>query len=117
VIKDLTLQMKEFSATQDFESALTIRRGIERFTRVITTHSFTDRHFSYNNSTAKLASLQEVLAPYLGDSPLSRIECYDASNSAMQDATVSMTVMTDGLLDNGTVGLKSKSSRDLTSTD
>lgn len=101
VIKDLTKQMKTFSAKQDFESALTIRRGIERFTRFITTHSFTDRHFSYNNSSAKLATLQETLGPYLGVRPLSRIECYDASNSAMQDATVSMTVMTDGLLDNG----------------
>lgn len=101
VIKDLTLKMKSASDDQDFEAALTLRKKIERFTRFITTHSFTDRHFSYNNSSEKLASLQEALAPYLGVRPLSRIECYDASNSAMHDATVSMTVMTDGLLDNG----------------
>jgi excinuclease ABC subunit C len=97
VIKDLTAQMKSFSASQDFESALKIRTSIERFTRFITTHSFTDRHFSYNNSSAKLASLQSIL----GVRPLGRIECYDASNSAMQDSVVSMTVMTNGLLDNG----------------
>jgi excinuclease ABC subunit C len=101
VIKDLTVKMKEFTQPQDFESALKIRVSIERFTRFITTHSFTDRHFSYNNSSEKLISLQEALTPYLGVSPLSRLECYDASNSMQYDATVSMTVMTDGLLDNG----------------
>ena len=102
VIKDLTIKMKDFSAKQDFESALTIRRAIERFTRFISTHSFTDRHFSYNNSSEKLESLRSILKSYfLNLTSLSRIECYDASNSAMQDATVSMTVMTDGLLDNG----------------
>lgn len=102
VIKDLTIKMKAFSAKQDFESALTIRRAIERFTRFISTHSFTDRHFSYNNSSEKLESLQSILKSYfLNLTSLSRIECYDASNSAMYDSTVSMTVMTDGLLDNG----------------
>lgn len=101
VIKDLTTKMKGFSDSQDFESALNLRKDIERFKRFITTHSFTDRHFSYNNSTEKLLALREVLSPYLGETPLSRIECYDASNSAMFDSVVSMTVMTDGLLDNG----------------
>lgn len=101
VIKDLTLQMKEASSTENFELALKLRKAIHRFERFITTHSFTDRHFSYNNSSEKLEALQSILAPYLEVSPLSRIECYDASNSAMFDSTVSMTVMTNGLLDNG----------------
>jgi excinuclease ABC subunit C len=103
VIKDLTSKMKEFSAQEDFESALTIRRGIERFTRFISTHSFTDRHFSFNNSTIKLDALQNALAPYYKDRPrnMHRIECYDASNSAMYDSVVSLVVLTDGLLDNG----------------
>lgn len=101
VIKDLTIQMKLASEKQDFEAALEIRTKIERFERFISTHSFTDRHFSYNDSSEKLLAIQSVLAPYLGVRPLSRIECYDASNSAMFDSTVSMTVMTDGLLDNG----------------
>jgi len=103
VIKDLTLQMKQASLAQDFEQALELRTKIERFERFISTHSFSDRHFSYNNAEAKLAALESILAIYYKDRPrnIHRIECYDASNSAMQDATVSMTVMTDGLLDNG----------------
>lgn len=101
VIKDLTAQMKAASQVEDFEKALELRTKIERFERFISNHSFTDRHFSYNNASEKLSTLTTVLAPYLGVRPLSRIECYDASNSAMHHATVSMTVMTDGLLDNG----------------
>lgn len=102
VIKDLHAKMKEASASQDFETALSIRQGIERFNRFITNHSFTDRHFSYNDSSEKLASLRSILSPLFSNlESLSRIECYDASNSAMHDSTVSMTVMTDGLLDNG----------------
>ena len=102
VIKDLTSKMKEFSTALDFESALTIRRAIERFTRFIATHSFTDRHFSFNNSTIKLDSLKAILSPYFSSlESLHRIECYDASNSAMYDSVVSLVVLTDGLLDNG----------------
>jgi excinuclease ABC subunit C len=102
VIKDLTIKMKEFSEMEDFESALTIRRAIERFTRFISTHSFTDRHFSFNNSTIKLDNLVSVLAPHFPNlESLHRIECYDASNSAMYDSVVSLVVLTDGLLDNG----------------
>ena len=103
VIKSLTLQMRQASDKQDFESALQLRTKIERFEHFITTHSFTDRHFSYNNASAKLASLQSVLALHYKDRPrnMHRIECYDASNAAMFDSVVSMTVMTDGLLDNG----------------
>lgn len=106
VIKDLTLQMKSASRREDFELALAIRTKIERFTRFITSHSFTDRHFSYNNSSEKLKSLQNVLSAYYKDRPrnlasLHRIECYDASNSMQHDSTVSLTVMNDGLLDKG----------------
>lgn len=102
VIKDLTTKMKDFSLKQDFESALQIRVGIERFERFISTHSFTDRHFSFNNSTIKLDNLKSTLSPHFSNlGSLHRIECYDASNSAMYDSVVSLVVLTDGLLDNG----------------
>lgn len=102
VIKDLTQQMKRASAKEDFETALSLRRGIERFSRFITNHSFTDRHFSYNNSEEKLDALHTLLKSNNSDlKSLHRIECYDASNSAMHNSVVSLTVMTDGLLDNG----------------
>jgi excinuclease UvrABC nuclease subunit len=101
VIKELTKQMKAASNHQDFETALAIRTKIERFSRFILTHSFTERHFSYNNSAEKLQSLRDLLKPYLGDNNLNRIECYDASNSALKDSVVSLVVMTDGLLNKG----------------
>ncbi len=101
VIKDLMDELKAASLREDYESALTIRTKIERFERFISTHNFTDRHFSYNNASAKLEILREALSPYLEVGDLSRIECYDASNSALHDSVVSLTVMTDGLLNNG----------------
>lgn len=101
VIKDLTVQMKQASKQQDFETALKIRTSIERFERFITTHSFTDRHFSYNNSVERLQSLKHLLTPHLGDQPLSRIECYDASNTGLTNSVVSMVVMTNGIIDKG----------------
>ena len=102
VIKDLTLKMKSYSESEDFENALLIRKNIERFERFTKTHNFSDRQFSYNDSSAKINALIEILRPMTSDLlSLNRIECYDASNSAMHDSVVSMTVMTDGLLDNG----------------
>lgn len=102
VIKDLTIQMKRASVAADFEQALELRTKIERFERFISAHSFTDRHFSYNNASEKLTLLERVLILYK-ESPckLHRVECYDASNSGMHDSVVSLVVMTDGLLDNG----------------
>jgi excinuclease ABC subunit C len=102
VIKDLNIQMKQASAVEDYETALALRTKIERFERFISDHSFSDRHFSYNNASEKLSSLSQLLTSHLSLlTSLRRIECYDASNSGMQDATVSIVVMTDGLLDNG----------------
>lgn len=102
VIKDLTLKMKSYSEAQDFENALLIRKNIERFERFTKTHNFSDRQFSYNDSSKKLESLQQLFIDYCNLSiTFHRVECYDASNSAMHDSVVSMTVMTDGLLDNG----------------
>ncbi len=102
VIKDLTLKMKAYSESEDFENALLIRKNIERFERFTKTHNFSDRQFSYNDSSKKLTSLTQLLTSHLPHlTSLYRIECYDASNSAMHDSVVSMTVMTDGLLDNG----------------
>ncbi len=102
VIKDLTLKMKAYSESEDFENALLIRKNIERFERFTKTHNFSDRHFSYNDSSKKLESLQKLFIDYCNlDITFHRVECYDASNSAMHDSVVSMTVMTDGLLDNG----------------
>lgn len=102
VIKDLAIQMKAASDAQNFEEALSLRTKIERFERFITTHSFTDRHFSFNNSTIKLDALLSILRPSIPClTSLHRIECYDASNSAMHDSVVSLVVLTDGLLDNG----------------
>lgn len=102
VIKTLTTEMQAASAQQDFETALTLRTKIDRFTRFIAMHRFADHHFSYNDSATKLESLRFLLTSNFSNlTSLSRIECYDASNNVLQDSVVSLVVMKDGLLDKG----------------
>lgn len=102
VIRELTRAMKQAAAKQEFETALGLQHKIDRFTRYIQTHSFRDNQVIYNSSETKIAALQELLKSYvLNLKSLHRLECYDASNSALHDATVSLVVMTDGLLDRG----------------
>ncbi|HBD02667.1 MAG: Excinuclease ABC C subunit domain protein [Microgenomates group bacterium GW2011_GWD1_47_13] len=103
VITSLTKQLKQASKQQDFETALVLRTKIERFTHFVQTHTFRDSaSISYNTSDLKLSSLQKLLTSEINHlTSLHRIECYDASNSALHDSTVSLVVATDGLLDRG----------------
>ncbi len=103
VIAALTKDMKAASAREDFESALRLRQKIERFTRYIESHSFSrGEHISYNTADLRLNALRTLLSSSISHlESLSRIEAYDASHLGMADATVSMVVATDGLLDRG----------------
>ncbi len=103
VIRDLTRQMLTASVNQDFETALKLRTKIERFTRFIRTHTFriTDS-LSYNTADIKINNLHSLLFENWNlDITLHRVECFDASNSALHDSTVALVVATDGLLDRG----------------
>lgn len=103
VIRDLTRDLKSASARQDYEAALKLRTKIERFTRFLSHHTFRENTtLSYNTSADKITALQALLTPAgitLPQNP--RIECYDASNSALKDSVVSLVVSTSGLLDRG----------------
>lgn len=100
VINSLTSRMQKLAKLQLFEEALSLRRKIEYFQKWIDTHSFSNmRALIINSAESKLASLHQYLNAYLHDlPPLTRIECYDASNLLHQYATVSMVVMTEGRL-------------------
>ncbi|MEI6690352.1 MAG: GIY-YIG nuclease family protein [bacterium] len=100
VIKALTVEMSKASKKNDYENALIIRNKINSFEQYINTHSFSDKRIlSYHSADSALTSLRLHLG--LGDGPLGRIECYDASHSAFSDAVVAMVVATDGELDRG----------------
>lgn len=102
VIKQLTRQIKDASKKQDFETALELRNKITSFTRYLSTHRFADNYDLYNTSAQKITALNALLIThYPSLSPNPRIECYDASNNAMLDSTVSMVVSIDGLIDRG----------------
>jgi excinuclease ABC subunit C len=98
VITALGKEMAIASKRKDYETALSLRNKITAFERYITTHSFSDKRIlSFHSADSALTSLRLHLD--LGGGPLSRIECYDASHSAFQDAVVAMVVATDGELD------------------
>jgi len=102
VIKDLNRQMQQYARKLDFENALKIRQNIARFTHFVTSQQFHDMPLAYDQSPARLQALQHTLSPYHHQTcAIQRIECYDASHSALHDSVVSMTVMTDGRLDRG----------------
>ena len=102
VIKELTTSMNQAAHREEFESALELRTRIERFKRNTETRNFGQVEMSYNTSSTKLKALHTLLTSHFDNlGELRRIECYDASNSALFHSTVSLVVATDGLLDRG----------------
>lgn len=100
VISELTTQMKSLSKEEKYNEALLLREKIEHFQYWIDTHSFSDsRALQYNQSEDRLSSLELLLQPHHGDTPLHRIECYDASNLTSGTDTVSLVVLSDGKID------------------
>lgn len=100
VISELSRQLHNLNSPEEYEQALTLRRKIDNFQHWIETHSFSDtRTLILHQSSSRLHSLQTLLFPYLGETPLSRIECYDASNLISGTDTVAMVVLTNGQID------------------
>lgn len=84
-------------------------KGIELRNRLYTLEYLTKyRSFSrysendFNTSQSSLSKLERLLSSHFSLSdPLKRIECYDISNLSQKQATGSMVVLTDGLIDKG----------------
>lgn len=101
----LEKEMKFAAKNEDFEEAAALKHQIEVI-KIITTQ--TRRPFEYirnpnllsDEAIFDLESLSEVLGKHgIEISKLSRIECYDISNTQGKEATGSMVVTTDGLID------------------
>lgn len=100
VITSLTNRMTRLSRQMRYEEALQLRKKIERFQRWIDTHAFSDKRILVLDAAPdRLASLRELLVPYIGNTELKRIECYDASNLLHQHSVVSLVTLTDGRID------------------
>ncbi len=93
--------MNMFSRSNQFEEALSLRDKILFFEGIIRNKAFEDRDFFLHNKTDEdIKQLAKLLQPYFPNlAALHRIECYDISNTMLQQATASMTVLTDGAAD------------------
>lgn len=100
VLNRMYEEVKRMSKNQQYEQALKLRDTIFFFERVITdTSSFWETEISYNNSESSLKELLKFLSMYFPDmASLKRIECYDVSNLMQKEATASMVVFEDGLI-------------------
>lgn len=101
VLKGLYLQLKELKEKGEYEAGIQLRNKIYRFERLIQQPlSISDILPNYNQSRESVSSLEKLLKPYFSElSALHRIECYDMSNMSLKEATSSMVVVVEGLID------------------
>lgn len=102
ILKTLRKQMDTLSKNEDYEAALSIRNRLLSLEQLIHLRSFEQFEYSSAYDPEKaLHHLTVLLQSILksGEIPLNRIECYDISNLMQKEATASMVVATDGILD------------------
>ncbi len=101
VLTGLYKKLKTLTDEQKYEEALLLRNKISRFERLIQRPLFSSRiEEQYDTSQESSDSLLTLLRHYYPDlGPIHRIECYDMSNISFTNATASMVVFQDGLVD------------------
>lgn len=104
VLKELRTQIARHAKSEEFEKSLELRDKLFYLEQLIHLRSF--ERFEYSNAydpEVALEKLRKILLSLrtseLSDIVLSRIECYDVSNLMQKEATASMVVATDGILD------------------
>lgn len=102
ILKTLRKQMDVASKNEKYEEAIAIRNRLLSLEQLIHLRSFEQFEYStaYDPENA-LHNLHLLLNGVLKteEIALKRIECYDISNLMQQEATASMVVATDGILD------------------
>jgi excinuclease ABC subunit C len=102
ILKEYYQKLKKLVETRKFEEAIEIRNKIQKLETLMFNQRFYDGYIgiNYDNSVQSIELLCEVLRKVYPDiTNLKRIECYDMSNLAQQQATASMVVFIDGRMD------------------
>lgn len=101
VQKDLYKTLKLQTETLDYENAIQTRDRIQRLEGLIHGKKLEPEMIAdYNKSNESTQKLKELLQRYYPDlENVTRIECFDISNTSMKQGTASMVVFTDGLID------------------
>lgn len=100
VLKDYYLQLKKLINTASYEEAINLRNRIHRLENLNNQRfSNYDLSIQHNLSFEAIESLKGLISKYFsGLKSLERIEGYDISSLSQKDATASMVVLTDGLI-------------------
>jgi excinuclease ABC subunit C len=101
ILIEIKMEIKEFSAIEEYEKSLDLRNKLLYLEQLIHLRSFEQFEYStpYDPEIA-LGKLNTIIRTVSGqENALSRIECYDISNLMQQEATASMVVATNGILD------------------
>lgn len=101
VLNALYKELKEQSDKEEFEDAIPTRNRIFRLEGLIYGKRLDpDTLSDYNVSQKSVEELNRLLKEfYPGAEEFNRIECYDISNLTQKDATASMVVFNEGLID------------------
>lgn len=108
ILKDLRARISEHADVEEYEESIVLRDRLLHLEELIHLRSF--ERFEYSNAydpevaIEKLKKILDWIRPGRmtqgsDTMSLSRIECYDISNLMQQEATASMVVATDGILD------------------
>lgn len=101
VLTNLYKELKELTEQQKYEEAIQLRNRIYRLEGLIHGKKIEPESMEeYNRSEESLNQLKKILQRYFPElHEIHRIECYDISNLSQKQATASMVVVTDGLVD------------------
>ncbi len=102
LLKDIYVKLDTLAQDENaYEEAIELRNKIHRFEYFLRGNIYRDSVESiFGRSEEIMESLHKLLLPYFPDTMLPlRVECYDISNLSFKEATASMVVATDGVLD------------------
>jgi len=101
ILEEFRIQIGKHSKDQEYEKSLLLRNKLLQLEQLIHLRSF--ERFEYSNAYDPDVALQKLTSILYTVTKqtfkLHRIECYDISNLMQQEATASMVVATDGILD------------------
>ncbi len=100
VLEDFYKRLRFLIKEKNYEEAIVVRNKIFRFEQLLYSKSLPDETVNqYNQSKEALSSLLELMKKYFPSiASLSRIECYDISNTSQKLGTGSMVVLQNGLI-------------------
>ena len=100
ILSSMYKQLALYTKKEEYEEAIILRNKIRRFEFFLQAQ-LTDHieNINYNQSEEAIKALRHLLQPYFPElESLERIECYDISNTQLKQATASMVVLNNGLV-------------------